>query len=115
MSLIRSFRYALAGIYKAMAKERNLKVQLVASVLICAAGVYFRISNTEWLAVIICIGMVICLELMNTAIEETVNFISPEFHEKAGLIKDISAGAVLVAAVISLIVSGIIFLPKFIS
>jgi diacylglycerol kinase (ATP) len=97
---------------KAMGKERNLKVQLVAAVLVCGAGVYFRISPAEWIAILICTGMVICLELVNTAIEEIVNFISPGPHEKAGLIKDISAGAVMVAAIIALLVAGIIFFPK---
>ena len=114
MGILRSFQHAFTGIFKAIGKERNLKVQLVAAVLVCSAGVYFKITVSEWLAIIICIGMVISMELINTAIEEIVNFISPGQHPQAGLIKDVSAGAVLVAAITSVIIAAMIFIPRII-
>jgi diacylglycerol kinase len=109
-----SFKYALRGIAKAFASERNMKVHALALLLAIIAGFYFHISGLEWITIIICSGMVFCAEIINTAIEEIVDFISPEKHEKAALIKDLSAGAVLIAAIAAIIIAGIVFIPKFI-
>jgi diacylglycerol kinase len=76
------------------------------------AGIVFKISKNEWIAVIFCIGWVIALELVNSAIESTADFISKERNESIKKIKDLSAGAVLVAAIASAIIGLIIFLPK---
>ena len=84
----------------------------MAAVLVVTAGWYFEISKGEWLAIVICIGLVMVTELINTAIEILVDCVSPEFNVKAGLVKDIAAGAVLVAALVALLVAFIIFVPK---
>jgi diacylglycerol kinase len=75
------------------------------------SGILFGIDRNEWLFVILCIGTVFITEILNTAIENMVDMISPQPGEKAGIVKDISAGAVLVSAVISVIAGLIIFLP----
>ena len=75
-------------------------------------GFYFEISSTEWLVQCICIGIVMGAEGLNTAIEKLADFIQPEFDEKIGRIKDISAGAVLLVSIISVIVGCIIYFPK---
>jgi diacylglycerol kinase len=78
------------------------------------AGFIFKLNLVEWGLVIFAIGLVLVSELMNTAIESFVDVISPEYSEKAGFIKDVAAGAVLIAAIISVIIGIIIFLPKII-
>ena len=94
--------------------SRKSTVSLICFNISCNFRYFFRISNTEWLVVIICIGMVVASEIINSSIEELVNFISPERNQKAGLIKDLAAAAVLVTAVIAAVCGLIIFIPKLV-
>ena len=110
--LIYSFKYAFQKIASAFKTERNMKIHVTAVVLVTIAGLFFKISKIEWMICIILFGMVISLELANTAIETTVDIAMPEKNEKAKLAKDIAAGAVLVCAFISVIIGGMIFVPK---
>jgi diacylglycerol kinase (ATP) len=107
-----SFKYAFNGIYILISTQRNARVHLLAAVLVVAAGFYFSISNIEWVAVILCIVMVLATEAFNTAIEKIVDEISPEFNSSAGKIKDLAAGAVLFTAVGAAVVGLIIFVPR---
>jgi diacylglycerol kinase len=79
---------------------------------VCIAGYFFKISTSEWLAVILCFIAVITLEAMNSAIEYVVDLASPEFHPLAKKAKDMAAGAVLLAAIGTVVIAAIIFLPK---
>ena len=81
-------------------------------VLVIISGFILKISITEWTICIVLFGLVITAELINTAIETTVDIVMPEKNEKAKLAKDIAAGAVLVSAIASAIIGIIIFLPK---
>src|SRR5688572_23488826 len=92
----KSFGYALKGILTGVYSERNLKVQFVISVLVLAAGFYFHISSTEWCIILMCIGLVLGSELMNTAIEKLVDLVTDEWTPAAGKIKDMAAGTVLI-------------------
>jgi undecaprenol kinase/diacylglycerol kinase (ATP) len=80
--------------------------------MVVVAGWHFSISVAEWLAIVLCVGAVLVTELINTAIETLVDMVSPEFNVKAGLVKDIAAAAVLIAAIMAVIVALIIFVPK---
>lgn len=84
-------------------------------VLVIISGFIFKISITEWIICIVLFGLVITAELINTAIETTVDIVMPEKNEKAKLAKDIAAGAVLVSAIASAIIGIIIFLPKILN
>ena len=95
---IRSFGYAWKGIRQCVGKEQNLSFHLITTAVVIAAGFFFGITRTEWVVIILCIGMVIAAELFNTAIEKLVDLVSPERHPIAGQVKDIAAGAVLVCA-----------------
>ncbi len=109
---IRSFGYALKGIKAVFGKEANMNIHLIMAVLVIICGFVFMISITEWILCILCFGLVISLEMLNSALENVVDLISPEHHELAGKAKDIAAGAVLVAAFCAAVVGLIIFVPK---
>ena len=83
--------------------------------IVIVAGFIFKISVMEWIVCLILFALVISLELINTAIETTVDIAMPEINEKAKYAKDIAAGAVLFSAIIAAIVGLIIFLPKIIT
>ena len=108
---LHSFGYAWQGIRVCIDKEQNLIVHLITSLAVIIAGIGFDISRNEWIAVILCIGLVIAAELFNTAIERLVDFVSPQRHPIAGQVKDIAAGAVLVCALAAIAVGLIIFVP----
>jgi len=109
---IRSLGYAMQGLREGM-RQRNMQIHTVCILLVLAFSILFQISSMEWMAVLLCIGIVISSELLNTAIEYIVNWISPEHHPKAAKIKDLGAAAVLVSAIVSLLVAAIIFGPRF--
>lgn len=108
---LRSFKYAWKGICACVGKEQNLDFHLLVMVLVIIAGFYFGITRMEWVAVILCFGMVIGAELFNSAIERLTNLAHPEQHPLAGKVKDIAAGAVLVTAIAAAAVGLIIFVP----
>lgn len=110
--IINSFKYAFNGIYSALKKERNLKIHFIIMILVIIAGIIFKISKFEWIICIILFSLVISLELINTAIETTVDIAMPEINEKAKIAKDVAAGSVLVVAISAVIIGLIIFVPK---
>lgn len=108
---ILSFKYALDGIVAAFKEEPNLKIHFLVSIFVLLAAWFFQINFFEWIAVIISIGLVISLELTNTAIEAVVDSFTEKDHPGAKLAKDISAGAVLIVSLMALSVGVFIFLP----
>jgi diacylglycerol kinase len=100
------------GFGSALLTERNMKIHFTAAILAVLISFFLRISLIEWCLIIIVIAMVIVAELFNTAVECTVDLVQPEQHELARRAKDISASAVLAAAVCSVFVGAAIFLPK---
>jgi diacylglycerol kinase (ATP) len=109
---LRSLKFALKGLRILMATEDSIKAQLFFALVATILGFYFDITAMEWAIQVIVIGLVLVAEAANTAIEEVADFIHPEFHEKIGLIKDIAAGIPSFAAFTSLIIAGIIYVPK---
>ncbi|SEA17590.1 diacylglycerol kinase family protein [Pedobacter hartonius] len=112
--LVKSFGYALSGITYTVKTQMNFRIHLAIILLVGIAGWYFRLSAAEWVWIVLTIGLVLVAELLNTAIELLVDLVSPGFDVQAGRVKDIAAGAVLVAAGISVVTGLIIFVPKFI-
>lgn len=110
-SRIASFKFAFQGIFFMFRTQQNAWIHLVAAILVVTLGFYFKLDKMEWCIVLFAIGLVISAEMINTAIELLTDIISPEHSEKAGRVKDIAAGAVLVAAIIAAIAGIIIFLP----
>lgn len=108
-------QYALQGWVAFFSKEKHGQIQALVAVLVITGGFYFSISKTEWLVVLGCIGMVLSLEMVNTAIEKLADQTHPGHHPQIGLVKDVSAGAVLWASLISVIIGAVIFLPLVIA
>lgn len=111
--LIKSFGYAFSGIAYTTRTQLNFQIHLAAILVVSFAGWYFKLSISEWLWIILAIGLVLVTELVNTAIEILVDLVSPGFNEQAGKVKDVAAGAVVVAAIISVLIAVVIFFPKF--
>lgn len=108
-----SFRYALDGIIAALKEEPNLKFHFLVGLLVILLSFILNISKSDWIIIIILIGLVISVELTNTAIEAVVDHFTNDNHPGAKLAKDISAGAVLVSALTAAVVGILIFLPYF--
>ncbi|MEJ8816758.1 diacylglycerol kinase family protein [Lacibacter sp. H407] len=111
---MRSFYYAFKGIASAFRSEFNMRIHVLAAVLVTIVGFYFRVSPAEWVMIVFCICSVIAMELINTALEQLCNHVTAEQHPAIKQIKDIAAAAVLVTAVGGFVVALIIFLPKLI-
>ena len=106
-----SFVYAFQGI-AAAAQGRNFRIQLGIALLAIVLGFIFRITEPEWLAIVVCIGLVLGGECLNTALEAIVDLASPQVHPLAKRAKDAAAGCVLAFSLASLIVALIIFVPR---
>ncbi|GGH03371.1 diacylglycerol kinase [Polaribacter pacificus] len=112
---LRSIKFAFKGMWLLLTTEDSIKVQFSVAVLAIIAGFYFHISATEWMFQLIAIALVLVAEAMNTAVEKMADFVHKDYHQKIGFIKDIAAGSPGFAAIISLIIAGIIYIPKIIN
>ena len=112
--LIKSFIYAFKGISFAFKTQLNFKIHCLAAVAAVILGFILGLNQNEWLWIIFSISLVIILELLNTSLEILVDLVSPEYHPKAGAIKDVAAAAVLIGAITAMIIGFYIFVPKLI-
>ena len=113
--LINSFKYASEGFLISFKRERNMKIHIFIMILVIILGNFLKINKNEWIICIILFAIVIAGELFNTAIEATVDIVMPYKDKRAKFAKDVSASAVLVLAIASAIIGGIIFIPKILS
>jgi len=109
---LKSFVYAWEGILGFIRSEHNAQIHLVITLLVVGLSVTLGLNKWEAIAVIFSVTVVWIAEMLNTAIEKAMDFISIQRHPEIKLIKDISAGAVLIASVAAVIVAGFIFIPK---
>jgi diacylglycerol kinase len=112
MRVIKSFGWAFNGLKDCILHEKNFRIQYIIALLIVIAGIFFSISALEWMIILICFAVVLSFEIINSAIEKLCDLVSPEFNLTIKKVKDMSASAVLLAAIISFIVGCIIFLPR---
>lgn len=113
--LARAFSCAWGGIAYAFVSQRNLKIHLAFALVAVILGFALDISEAGWLAVVLCIALVMSLEIANTAIESVVDLVSPEWHILAKHAKDCAAGAVYLAAFASIVVACIVFVPRIVA
>jgi diacylglycerol kinase (ATP) len=112
VALLRSFSFALAGLGHLMRTQRNFRIELVAGALVLLAGAFSALAAWEWVALVLTIALVLVLEAVNTAIEAAVTLARPEVDPTAGAAKDVSAAAVLVAAMAAVAVAVLVFGPR---
>lgn len=113
--LSRSFQFAWQGLHACMLSEPNFRIHIVSSLLVVGSGFLLGISTIEWLVVLLCIGLVITMEMLNTAIEKLCDVVHREHHTGIRQTKDIAAGAVLASAIMAAICGTVIFAPKLYS
>ncbi len=110
--ITKSFRFALSGLKSAFTKEPNFRIHVITAILALGAAYFLGLNSIEWLILSITIFLVIIFELLNTMLEAMVNLVSPELNAEAKIAKDVSAAAVLVSAIFSVIVGIVLFAPK---
>ncbi len=113
-NLFESFINAFQGVVYTLVNERNMKIHSAAGVLVLLLAIWLEVSRVELAILCLTIAVVLCFELINTAMEVVVDFIVDVYHPKAKIIKDVSAGAVFVSAFFSMIIGAIILGDKFI-
>ena len=113
-SLFAAFRAAAQGIADT-SHERNFHIEFVFMILCIVLGLFFSISMVEWLVVVVCFGLVLGGECINSSIEAIVDLASPEYHELARKSKDAAAGGVLLFSLASFVVGMIIFVPRILA
>ena len=113
--LANSFKYAFEGFITSFKTERNMKIHIFIMLLVILLGIILKINMNEWIICVILFSTVIAAELFNTAIETVVDIVMPYKNPKAKIAKDVAASAVLILAIGSIVVGGIIFLPKIIN
>ena len=113
--LLKTLSYGFNGILYTLKHERNMVIHFLVMTLVIIAGIVFKISFVEWGVCFVLFALVLSLELMNTALENVVDLVTEEKKQKAKIAKDAAAGAVLVAAIFSVIIGISIFLPRLLS
>ena len=111
---IYSIQFALHGMKQFFSRDRNGRIQTVIGITAIILGFALSISSFQWMLVLFCIGLVISLEMINSAIERFCDMVTTDFHPGVKIIKDVAAGAVLVASIFSLVIGLIIFIPALV-
>ena len=110
--LYKSFGYAFQGIFNTIRTERDIKIHCAAAILVTIFGIWLQISKTEWMICFILFGLILALELVNTAVEATVDLFTEERKPLAKKAKDAAVGAVLIVAIFAAVIGILIFIPK---
>jgi len=113
-TFLRSVLFALQGVKQFFSRDRNGKIQTVFGITAIVLGFTVSLPSFQWLLVLFCIGLVISLEMINSAIEKYCDLVTTDFHPGIKVIKDVAAGAVLVASLMSLVIGLIIFIPALV-
>ena len=109
---LRSFVFAGRGLAGGLRGQRNATVMIVLAAAALALGWIYGISTVEWAVLALAVGLVLALELVNTALEELIDLVCPDYDPDFGRIKDILAGAVLLASLAAAAAGLLIFLPR---
>ena len=109
---IKSFSHALHGIWTLFSTQPNARIHAAVGAAAVAAGIFFKINTSEWLAIVTVSALVLSAEAINTAVEFVVDLVTADYHHLAGKAKDVAAAAVLLAAMGAVVVGLLIFIPK---
>ena len=111
--IIDNFKNAFNGIFLLLKQGKIFRIHMLIAALVIIAGFVFKIDGTEWIIILLTIGVVLAAEGFNTAIERLSDHISPEYHKNIKNVKDFAAAAVLLASIAAAILGLIIFIPYF--
>jgi undecaprenol kinase/diacylglycerol kinase (ATP) len=110
-NLFESFRFAFSGLWYALRTQRNTRIHLAISVVVVGLGLWLDLAPIQWAVLALTIGVVLVSEMLNTVAETLVDLASPGFHPLAKVVKDVTAGAVLLAAIVSIVVGLLVLGP----
>ena len=110
--LTSSLKYAGDGLKYAYKNEQSMTIHIIITLIVIIFGIILNISSYEWIIVVLCIGIMMCFELVNTSIEAAVDLTTNEYNEKAKVAKDVAASVSVMFSITSIIVGLIIFVPK---
>lgn len=110
-NLLKSFRFAFVGLWYALRTQRNMRIHLSIAAGVIALGLWLGLSYTQWAVLALTIGFVLVGEMLNTVVETLMDLVSPDYHPLAKIVKDVTAAAVLLGAIISVIVGLLILGP----
>ncbi len=110
---VKSFKFAFKGIGHALLNEPNFRIQVLIALVALFFGFYFDITNTEWGLLVLSMGFLLSAEMVNTVVEEFIDHLITEQHEGARIIKDLSAGFVLTAAITAALIFLLVFWNYF--
>lgn len=113
--ITRSVKSALLGFAHAFRGEQNFRIHVIITGLVLFASWFFKLTPMEFIAIAVVIGLVLALELVNTAMESLIDLVHIDSSPSVGAMKDLLAAAVLISAIISAVVGGIIFYPHVIA
>ncbi len=113
-SFPRALHQAMSGFIDAFLHERNVQIDCVFAGVAVILGFVFSLSVTHWLILVLCIGVVLGFELLNTALESLLDLVYPTFHPLAGRVKDYAAGACFIASLSALVIGFILFAPPLV-
>jgi len=112
---LKSVGHALNGWRLFFTKEKNGQIQTTVAILVLITAFALKLNLYEWIMILVCMALVLALEMVNSVIEKLVDHLHPGKHDNIKWVKDVAAGAVLWAAVISAVIGGIIFVPKLLA
>jgi diacylglycerol kinase len=110
-NIFESFRFAFSGLWYALRTQRNTRIHLIITAAVVVLGLFLELSYVQWAMVTLTIGFVLVSEMLNTVAETLVDLISPGYHPLAKIVKDVTAGAVLLAAIVSIVVGLLVLGP----
>lgn len=110
-NLLESLQYALAGLKYALRTQRNIRIHLAVASAVVVMGLWLHLPLSHWAILVLTIGFVLVGELLNTVAETLVDLASPDYHPLAKVAKDVTAGAVLLAAFVSVVVGLLVLGP----
>ncbi|HCW05844.1 MAG TPA: diacylglycerol kinase [Cytophagales bacterium] len=109
MKLLKSFKYAWNGFVVAFKEQPNLRIHFLMASIVTALAIYFHVTPTEWLILLLAMSLVLSLEFINSAIENLTDLVTKEQNPLAGKVKDMAAAAVMIAALLAIGIGVIIF------
>jgi diacylglycerol kinase (ATP) len=110
-ALVKSFGYAIEGIVFTVKSQRNMRLHLLAAVIVCSVAFWLNVSREDWRWLALCMALVWITELLNSAVEYLCDVVMPDQHLSVKRAKDIAAGAVLIGAVVAAVIGGLTLWP----